>query len=117
MAEKTWWASFDPETFKYTGMRLSVEQPENATSTGIGDLINPVWNPTLNKWEGNSLNDQMAKLRAQAEADDASEETPTADLMATVASLQETTDASITALMEQVATLQAQLTRPSSSNS
>lgn len=117
MAEKTWWASFDPETFKYTGMRLSVEQPENATSIGIGDLINPVWDPSANKWTGDSMDDELKKMAEQAEADDASEETPMADLVATVASLQETTDTSITALMEQVAILQTHLTTPSSSNS
>lgn len=121
--EKKWWASFDPETFKYTGMRLSAEQPENATSAEIGDLINPVWNPTLNKWEGDSLTDQMAKLQAEADKvaqddtnDDNAKDLPIAQLTETVATLKETTDTSISALMLQVAQLQSSLTDTASSS-
>lgn len=114
---KTWWYGFDPNTFKYAGMRLSVEKPDNATDVSFDDISNPTWNAEKNVWEGDSIEDELAKLRARAEADEASEEIPMADLVGTVASLQEKTDESITALMEQVATLQAQLTTPSSSNS
>lgn len=114
---QTWWYGFDPVSFEYTGMRLSAEKPDNATDVSFDGISNPTWNAEKNAWEGDSIEDELAKLRAQAEADDASEDTPMADLVATVASLQETTDTSITALMEQVATLQAQLATPSNSNS
>lgn len=104
--EKTWWASFDPETFKYAGMRLSVEQPENATSVQIGDLINPVWNPTTNQWTGDNLSDQLAKLQAEAEIADKADNEPIADLASVVADLQDTVNASVSSLMVQVAQLQ-----------
>lgn len=117
--EKTWWASFDPETFKYAGMRLSIEQPENATSVQIGDLINPVWNPTLNQWEGESSAEQTAKLQAVASKSPENEldtaNLAIASLTKTVADLKSTTDASISALMLQVAQLQP-TEKPSESN-
>lgn len=110
ITEKTWWASFDPETFKYAGMRLSVEQPENATNIGIGDLINPVWNPALNQWEGESSAEQTAKLQAAVSKSPENESDTAnlaiASLTKTVADLKSTTDASISALMLQVAQLQ-----------
>lgn len=111
MAENTWWASYDPETFKYTGMRLSIEQPENATSIGIGDLINPVWNPTTNQWTGDNLSDQLNKLRAEAESEAVGDESnaPLADLASVVADLQDTVNTSVSTLMSQVAQLQAKL--------
>lgn len=106
---KTWWASYDPQTFAYTGMRLSVDKPDNATDVGIGDLINPVWNPTTNQWTGDNLSDQLAKLQAEAEADDKAEDTPIAGLASVVADLQDTVNTSVSSLMVQVAQLQAKL--------
>lgn len=109
--EKTWWSSFDPETFKYAGMRLSIEQPENATSIGIGDLINPVWDPSANKWTGDSMDDELKKMAEQAEAekDDKADNEPLADLASVVADLQDTVNTSVSSLMTQVAQLQAKL--------
>lgn len=109
MTEKTWWASYDPKTFTYTGMRLSVDKPANATDVGIGDLINPVWNPTTNQWTGENLSDQLAKLQAEAEIDDNEDNEPIADLALVVADLQDTVNASVSSLMVQVAQLQAKL--------
>ena len=107
--EKTWWASYDPKTFAYTGMRLSVDKPDNATNVGIGDLINPVWNPMTNQWTGDNLSDQLAKLRAETEADAKADNTPIAGLTAVVADLQDTVNTSVSSLMTQVAQLQAKL--------
>lgn len=110
MAEqKTWWASYDPETFKYAGMRLSVDKPANATDVGIGDLINPIWNPTTNQWTGDNLSEQLAKLQAEAEMTDKADNEPIADLASVVADLQDTVNTSVSALMSQVAQLQAKL--------
>lgn len=107
--QKTWWASYDPETFKYAGMRLSVDKPANATDVGIGDLINPVWNPTTNQWTGDNLSEQLAKLQAEAEITDKADNEPIADLASVVADLQDTVNTSVSSLMSQVAQLQAKL--------
>lgn len=106
---KTWWASYDPQTFAYTGMRLSVDKPANATDVGIGDLINPVWNPTTNQWIGDNLSDQLDKLKAEAEMDGKADNEPIADLASVVADLQDTVNTSVSSLMVQVAQLQAKL--------
>lgn len=111
MAENTWWASYDPETFKYTGMRLAVEQPENATNIGIGDLINPVWDPSANKWTGDSMDDELKKMAEQAEADENAGNKQISQIVQTVASYKKTTDASIAELMVQMASLQAQVSK------
>lgn len=109
--QKTWWASYDPETFKYAGMRLSVDKPANATDVGIGDLINPVWNPTTNQWTGDNLSDQLAKLKAESQSEAVGDESnaPLADLASVVANLQDTVNTSVSSLMVQVAQLQAKL--------
>lgn len=106
---KTWWASYDPKTFAYTGMRLSVDKPDNATNVGIGDLINPVWNPLTNQWTGDNLSDQLDKLQAEAEVGDEADNTPIAGLVSVVADLQDTVNTSVSSLMVQVAQLQAKL--------
>lgn len=106
---KTWWASYDPKTFAYTGMRLAVDKPDNAPNVGIGDLINPVWNFSTNQWTGDNLSDQLAKLKAEAEADNKAEDTPIAGLASVVADLQDTVNTSVSSLMVQVAQLQAKL--------
>lgn len=106
---KTWWASYDPQTFAYNGMRLSVDKPDNATDVGIGDLINPVWNPSTNQWTGDNLSDQLAKLKVEADADDNVEDTPIASLTSVVADLQDTVNTAVSSLMTQVAQLQAKL--------
>lgn len=108
---KTWWASYDPETFKYAGMRLSVDKPANATDVGIGDLINPVWNPTTNQWTGDNLSEQLAKLQAESQSETVGDESnaPLADLASVVANLQDTVNTSVSSLMVQVAQLQAKL--------
>lgn len=107
--QKTWWASYDPETFKYAGMRLSVDKPANATDVGIGDLINPIWNPTTNQWTGDKSSDQLDKLKAEAEMTDKADNEPVADLASVVADLQDTVNTSVSSLMIQVAQLQAKL--------
>lgn len=109
--QKTWWASYDPETFKYAGMRLSVDKPANATDVGIGDLINPVWNPTTNQWTGDNLSEQLAKLQAESQSETVGDESnaPLANLASVVANLQDTVNTSVSSLMVQVAQLQAKL--------
>lgn len=109
--KQKWWYGFDPNTFKYAGMRLSIEQPENATSIGIGDLINPVWDPSANKWTGDSMDDELKKMAEQVEAekDDKADNEPLADLASVVADLQDTVNTSVSSLMTQVAQLQAKL--------
>lgn len=110
MAEqKTWWASFDPQTFAYTGMRLSVDKPDNSTDVGIGGMVNPIWNPTTNQWTGDNLSDQLDKLKAEAVIADKTDNEPIADLASVVADLQDTVNTSVSALMSQVAQLQAKL--------
>lgn len=110
---KTWWASYDPQTFSYTGMRLASDKPDNATDVKFDGLINPFWNPTTNQWTGDNLSDQLAKLQAEAEAndkvDDNAENTPIASLTSVVADLQDTVNTSVSSLMSQVAQLQSQL--------
>lgn len=112
---QTWWYGFDPVTFEYAGMRLAAEKPENATDVNFDGITDPVWNPDKNIWEGNNLEEELAKLREQAENDEMSAGLPFASLMATVADLKETTDTSIMALMGQVADLQSQIDSASSS--
>lgn len=82
---KTWWASYDPQTFAYTGMRLASDKPDNATDVKFDGLINPVWNPTTNQWTGDNLSDQLAKLQAEANEDNKMEDTPIASLTSVVA--------------------------------
>lgn len=107
--QKTWWASYDPETFKYAGMRLSVDKPANATDVGIGGMVNPIWNPTTNQWTGDNLSDQLDKLKAEAVIADKTDNEPIADLASVVADLQDTVNTSVSALMSQVAQLEAKL--------
>ena len=109
MTEKRWWASYDPKTFQYTGMRLASDKPINATDIKFDGLINPVWNPTTNQWTGDNLSDQLAKLQAETEVDDKADDTPIASLTSVVADLQDTVNTSVSSLMSQVAQLQAKL--------
>lgn len=106
---QTWWYGFDPVTFEYAGMRLAAEKPENATDVNFDGITDPVWSPDKNIWEGNNLEEELAKLRAEAEADDKADNTPIAGLTAVVADLQDTVNTSVSSLMTQVAQLQAKL--------
>lgn len=107
--EQQWWYGFDPVSFEYTGMRLSAEKPENATDVKFDGISNPTWNTAKNSWEGDNIEDELAKLREQAESDDKVDNTPIAGLTAVVADLQDTVNTSVSSLMTQVAQLQAKL--------
>lgn len=107
--KQKWWYGFDPNTFKYAGMRLSVEKPDNATDVSIAGIIDPIWNPDTNQWTGDNLSDQLAKLQAEADAGDKADNTPIAGLTSVVADLQDTVNTSVSSLMVQVAQLQAKL--------
>lgn len=107
--EQQWWYGFDPVSFEYTGMRLSAEKPENATDIKFDGISNPTWNTAKNSWEGDNIEDKLAKLREQAETGDKADNTPIAGLTSVVADLQDTVNTSVSSLMVQVAQLQDKL--------
>lgn len=107
--KQKWWYGFDPNTFKYAGMRLSVEKPDNATDVSIAGIIDPIWNSETKQWDGANLADQLAELQAEAEAGDKADNAPIAGLTAVVADLQDTVNTSVSSLMSQVAQLKANL--------
>lgn len=108
---QNWWYGFDPVSFEYTGMKLANTQPDNATKAAIGDIINPIWNPIDEKWEGEDLNKNLATLRQKYEVNENAKEQPMAELTKTVADIKTTTDTSISALMLQVAELKSTLVK------
>lgn len=111
MNEQTWWYGYDPNTFKYTGMRLSVEKPTNATSISFNGLIDPVWNPDTNTWTGQDLNVELQNIRETADANKNDKNEPIALLTETVANMKETTDTSLSTIMLQMASMQEQLAK------
>ena len=107
--KQKWWYGFDPNTFKYAGMRLSVEKPDNATDVSIAGIIDPIWNPNTNQWDGANLEDQLAELQHSNDDSDDVMDSSIAQLTKIVADLKEVTDTSISTLMLQVAQLQSDL--------
>lgn len=107
--EKKWWYSYDPFTFKYTGMRLANTQPDNTTTIAPADIVNPVWNSDNETWEGEDLNKKLTDLRQKYEANENAKEQPMATLAKMVADIKTTTDTSISALMLQIAELKSTL--------
>ncbi|WP_137604573.1 hypothetical protein [Weissella bombi] len=77
------WYSFDPKTFKFNGVRFADDQPDNSTAKTFEGITNPVWNPTLNKWEGQTIDDYLAQQSTGSETNDVSNK----DLQVTIASL------------------------------
>lgn len=107
--KQKWWYGFDPNTFKYAGMRLSVEKPDNATDVSIAGIIDPIWNSETKQWDGANLADQLAELQHSNDDSDDVMDSSIAGLVSVVADLQDTVNTSVSSLMSQVAQLKANL--------
>lgn len=99
-----WFYSFDPNTFKYTGRILADEQPANATNVAIGNIENPIWNPSVQQWEGKNIQEVLADIQVSipAGSDDAISKS-IALLTTTIANSDSNTNKSIAALMLTIA--------------
>ncbi|CAK1251384.1 unnamed protein product [Fructobacillus evanidus] len=65
---KTWWYEYDATTSKYTRAIFSSTQPENTTADDPQGLYEPVFDKTAGKWTGETVDDFMSKMKAQADA-------------------------------------------------
>ncbi|KAA8446927.1 hypothetical protein [Weissella paramesenteroides] len=99
-----WFYSFDPNTFKYTGRILADEQPANATNVAIGNIENPIWNPSVQQWEGKNIQEVLSGIKASIPDgfDDAISKS-IALLTTTIANSDSNTNKSIAALMLTIA--------------
>lgn len=100
-----WYYQFNAETFVYEGAKLLPAKPANATEIPVGNIINPIWDPDHQRWVGQDVQGELDKMREENN----SAEKPMAQLLISIAELQNSTNASISAIMLQMAMMQSQV--------
>lgn len=100
-----WWYGFDPVTHQYTGMRQDYEQPANTTDVEPEGLMNPIWDTDSLQWIGVNFDEQLEKLREEAEKNKNYENIPIAVLSESLADFQNDTHVAISNIALQLAQL------------
>ncbi|GIC69555.1 hypothetical protein [Fructobacillus tropaeoli] len=106
---KTWFFEFDATTKAYTRAVYAATQPENTTSIDPNGVMNPVWNQSDNKWDGQSIDDYLAEQKKNAQQNVDPQQQQLANLLQMIVQLK----ADSVMNKAQIASLTAQLAKQS----
>lgn len=90
---------YDPNTFEYVGVTISNYQPDYSTNISTNGIINPVFNPETQTWDGDSIDEIL----------NGTDETPTSSILKVISNMQKQFDTTTVTLMAQVAQLQVKV--------
>lgn len=90
---------YDPNTFEYVGVTISNYQPDYSTNISTNGIINPVFNPETQTWDGDSIDEIL----------NGTDETPTSSILKVISNMQKQFDTTTATLMAQVAQLQVKV--------